>query len=1047
MLRTYLDFKDQIKNSNFYNPCCWLDDLFIQLESVFFRFGRNELKLGFDAVRDLVHLAQKQVGFLGTLKLCVQDSRTLDSDSDKQDFFIKRRTRATQFFQAFFVDGFLEEAKLPNTLALIGKIFSTELKQQRLYYCDTFEEFQRTCADYTEIESSVFVRELKSLQPPLHSPQDLHKIIAKFRQSRTVPPDFGSGLANICQQAQRALGQDNTQRMLQIFLANEYLQITDFPRFLNIALQFGVGEELTSLMRLLTNYKSAAPVQSDMTEVTSVVRVDDVNFAAAIEHLRELNHAKKYPEKELDVIVNDFLGGSKDVEFPLPRTEVEELKRLYLIVLEHGKKLVSLDDAVLRVRLQECITKTTSASSATTKKVTLDDNQLLLLAIIREQAKRSFGFFPYNVQVLNVLAFLHDPTKRKIAQIKTGEGKSAIIAILAAFHALIGNTVDIATTSRDLAQRDANKMVGFYRSLGLTVGENASSFSNPVSYTQNIVYGTMYDFEHAYLFESLSGAPIRGARPFRVMIADEVDNMFLDTTENEAIISGGTPLFGPYTYRCVWEYMQLPVQPGVQKDMAGLRNHLITVDSRYAHVEEEYFARWFKCASQAQRMSDGKDYVVRKRRAPGGAVVWKVIIVDYMHTGQLKESHEWQDGLHGIIAAKESALRPGQQFFDYGERYTGAAVSHLQFFKPYEYMYGVTGTLGVKEDRDELLQHYGTRTFDSPPYRDSRKVPIPDCVLPDEGAKKAAIKQTVERMVQSGRPVLILCETIAESAIIYAVVKDLGSRTKLYDALQDESAEEILSLSGTPGAITVATNTAGRGADIVPTPEAEKNGGVHVILTFLPMNERVERQGFGRTGRQGRQGTFHYILKLEDFSGKVPEMQVAGSGPGMWDSSSSVVASSAAKFQCDTILQRWRDHRSLQADNRLQNRMHICALHELKFCAQKIYFSFPGHVRNKTQDVWVKSFTKIDRFNREKMFAHSPCTVTEQDVQDAKKFVLQQLLVFWETCKLPETNMLGKTLAEYVQSLPLDNAYDDIRHLAEEYSHANLHTFLPPRLD
>jgi hypothetical protein len=623
----------------------------------------------------------------------------------------------------------------------------------------------------------------------------------------------------------------------------------------------------------------------------------------------------KFPEKPLEDVAHGFKFPSTDVEFCLSSNEVDDLCVQYNQLLAFEKQLLVQKDVPRNLKL--CL-ETLRSSSSSSSLVMFDKtnfNHLKLLAIIRQQVKYDFQLFPYNTQMLNVLAFLNHPSCRRIAQIKTGEGKSTIIAILAAYWALLGHSVDIITTSGDLAIRDSKKYTKFYDHLGLKVGHNVRDHQQACDYDdlQTIIYGRASDFEFAYLKEEIDLEPVRDKRAYDVVIVDEVDSMFLDMQLCHSRRCSELAVNSQVFVDMYWYYI---------KTRSSLEQFVSHFSGRKSiNYSPDELELYYRNVLKAVNLQKDKQYIVQvdeNQKSIYPYKAGKIVVVDYLHTGQLKSGSRWANGLHTMIEAKENVIIQKDYML-------AGAIGHTDFFNKYNMLFGLSGTVGTSMERQELESLYDVNCYDSPAYQVSQKVSVEDLVCIDLGYK-TSIQNAVCKEIQKGRPVVIICSTINQSneiATYLAPPNVPPSSLQLYNAVQkEENVDIIIALAGTPGMVTVATNTAGRGADITPTPQAERNGGLHVILTYKTINKRVETQAFGRTGRQGRKGTYHYILPRSEFS---KQQNLTQSGT-------------------DQVLM-WQKERDCVSKEEIESRARARLLSASLYQIQNVYFSLPLEIK------------------------------------------------------------------------------------------------------
>ncbi len=692
----------------------------------------------------------------------------------------------------------------------------------------------------------------------------------------------------------------------------------------------------------------------------------------------------KYPERPLQDVIMEFKTKSHEVEYPLDEKELIKIENQYLQIKAIGEKLLVTGWINIQSELKNCYD--------ILKKNPQDETaHLTFLAIIRLQIMDNLEINPYNIQMLNLLALINEP--RRIAQIKTGEGKSILIAMLAAYYGLTNHVVDIITTSDDLAIRDAKKFEAFYHSLDLTVGHSVNQKSSHI-YNQCIVYGTICDFEFAYLRGETQGAfSGRRKRPYDVAIVDEVDSMFIDMQRNQSILSRHSDEgYQPEVYHTIWHWIENSEKMNQTKE-----NLQAELKSKGVDVDLELAKTWLSSALTAQIYSENKEYIIASDNQ--NKKLRTIKIVDKLHTGQVaSETTRWQGGLHQILEAKHQLpIRV--------ETLTTGAINHIEYFNKYKILTGMTGTLGSKYSRDELKKLYKVNSYDSPPYLPSLKIEIPHFIEKDEQAQLIAIEKKIQEMTALGRPTLIICEDIQQSETYYKYLSKENSSTQIYNGIQTLSAEAILILSGRPGVPTIATNCAGRGTDIVTTLETELHGGLHVILTFPAINLRVERQAFGRTGRQGKKGTYHYILRENQLS--------------------------HAERKCGTIEEKIalmhenREHREEMVSN--DNIFYHNLMHKL-FILQNIFFALPSNIKETHMVNWAKWKTDSQKYATRYMRYE----LDETDDNIVIQNILENFNIFWTTDIATYDALYKKPIifAEYL----LKKCLQQKNHLKDEYT-------------
>ena len=508
-----------------------------------------------------------------------------------------------------------------------------------------------------------------------------------------------------------------------------------------------------------------------------------------------------------------------------------------------------------------------------------------LLALAGEAVRRHLGITPFPTQFLVVIGLLAAKSDRRgrVGQVNTGEGKSIITTLLALYLARCGRRVDIISSSRALACRDREKFAAVYGSWGLRAADICRPQPDDAAFAANVVYGTNFDFEFALLFEDLGlvgDADDAGGdrcRPPRrhhdIAVVDEVDNLFIDQAQNNAIVSVPSSMDDPWMVMPLIAYCRAnPARREEQDEAGAAREYLASLgggalEAKARATPVATWARWLAGARRAlDELKEGEDYVVlsdARFRAlataegcpvsgPAGA---RVVLVD-RNTGHLQLQSRWQDRLHQYVEAKHDLLiRP--------ETLTAAQVSHPVFFDRYDRLFGITGTIGSAREVEEVLTTYRVDTFVAPPNRPNIREQRPTAVCARRDDFLDKIGKEVDAAKKSGRPCLVLAKTIGESESLSAHLDTLGIEHQILNDIQQEKEEVIVARAGRERVVTVATNTAGRGTDIVLSHDSLEAGGLHVLVTFLADNVRMETQALGRAGRQGQAGSGQVIVFLE----------------------------------------------------------------------------------------------------------------------------------------------------------------------------------------
>ena len=498
--------------------------------------------------------------------------------------------------------------------------------------------------------------------------------------------------------------------------------------------------------------------------------------------------------------------------------------------------------------------------------------------LVREASRRVIGQQHYLVQIVGGIGLFEGG----LAEMQTGEGKTLTATLPAFLRALPGRGCHVVTVNDYLAKRDCDHMGAIYEKLGLSVGCVVSA-SEPDerrrAYWKDITYATSreigFDFlrdrlkvgakldethrPHLFQTDGMSDdGPVQRGHHFALV--DEADSVLIDdavtpliigleresTPAIEALLGWSRDLVPQLT--AAVDFLFDPGKRTVELTNAGTRKVVLaskppllnSFDSEklYTHVEQAIRARY--------AYERGRDYVITKEE--------EIAIVDE-GTGRVLEGRKWQAGLHQAIEAKESVPITAET----GE---AARITVQTFFRRYENIAGMTGT-GIQAAR-EFQGTYGLGVTTIPTHRPCIREGLSPRIFITQDAKRKALVPEIVRLHQAGRAVLIGTPSVEASEILG---KDLRARDidcQILNALFHEAEAEIVSQAGQPGRITIATNMAGRGTDILLHDDVRKNGGLHVIATEMHTNRRIDRQLVGRSARQGDPGSFQFWLSLED---------------------------------------------------------------------------------------------------------------------------------------------------------------------------------------
>lgn len=474
------------------------------------------------------------------------------------------------------------------------------------------------------------------------------------------------------------------------------------------------------------------------------------------------------------------------------------------------------------------------------------------------------GLTPYSTQLVSILQLLHPKThcKGQIAQVRTGEGKSLIVALTAFILATQGRRVDIISSSPYLAKRDQKKYASFFELFGITTSHISEQLPPVERFDSQIVYGTNYDFEFAFLRAWLPSEGHKDTGQCGVLkrgrdcaLVDEADNLFVDISMNSARIA----IPKQKQQDRIWHIFLNSVR-SIFEGNSTEENFLKEFSMS---IPPQTLLSWTYSAKRAlYDLQEGVDYVIEpetKSNKGEDKLSSRIVIIDKDHTGRKKNASRWQNGLHQFIECKHGLIPENETLMP-------VSISHSVYFSEYKNLYGLTGTMGDPCEREEIHALYGISSFDVPPHRPFAGVQFPTSITDTFAEYYELLVYTAHQVNQKGQPLLFLFSSIEESEYCFQLFTSKGIRSCLLHDNQEENEDHIIRSAGKPGTITIATNTAGRGTDIILNSEAIQKAGLYLVVGFYPDNDRVLFQAFGRTARQGQPGSYQLILCREERS-------------------------------------------------------------------------------------------------------------------------------------------------------------------------------------
>ena len=524
---------------------------------------------------------------------------------------------------------------------------------------------------------------------------------------------------------------------------------------------------------------------------------------------------------------------------------------------KEADKVIALEQQMMNLSDEELRAKTPYFRDLLAKGKTLDDIKIEAFAVAREAARRTIREFPYKVQIIGSLA-LH---AGDVAEMKTGEGKTLTATMAVYLNALGGQGVHVVTVNEYLSQRDAEWMGQIYRFLGLTVGVNLrakTTTEKREAHLCDITYTTNSELGFDYLRDNMAtDMQHRVLRGLNFCLIDEADSILIDESRTPLIISGGARTSAS----------QYTVADRFVKSLKKDKDYAIDVKEKTVNLTDDGNAK-------AERMFGIKnlydpeyfDLVHRIHNALKANYIMQrdvdylvdaegqVQIIDQF-TGRVLPGREWSDGLHQAVQAKENVTIKQ-------ETVTMATITYQNFFRLYKKMAGMTGT--AKTEEEEFRKIYNMRVVCVPTNRPVIRKDATDYIYAHKGPKLAALIKEVKERHEKGQPILIGTVSVESSEEISALLTEAGLQHEMLNAKNHAREAEIIALAGRKGAITLATNMAGRGTDIKIDDEVRALGGLCVLGTERHESRRIDNQLRGRAGRQGDPGFSRFYVSFDD---------------------------------------------------------------------------------------------------------------------------------------------------------------------------------------
>lgn len=540
--------------------------------------------------------------------------------------------------------------------------------------------------------------------------------------------------------------------------------------------------------------------------------------------------------------VKKLLGDSQKRKLKKYEQLVQDINNL-------EKQMSDLPDEELR-------RKTVTFKSMLKDGKTVDDIKVEAFAVVREAAKRVLGLRHYDVQLIGGLVLLEG----NIAEMPTGEGKTLVSSLPTYVRALEGKGVHVITVNDYLAKRDKELIGQVHEFLGLQVGLNIPQIDpseKKLAYEADITYGIGTEFGFDYLRDNMAASQNdQVQRPYHFAIIDEIDSVLIDEAKTPLIIAGKKSSSSDLHYLCAkviksfqdtlhYTYDAESKSASFTEDGITKIEDLFDIDNLYDLEHQTLYHYMIQSLRANVAFQLDVDYIVHDE---------KILLVD-IFTGRVMDGRSLSDGLHQALEAKE-----GLEITE--ENQTQASITIQNFFRMYPALSGMTGT--AKTEEKEFNRVYNMEVLPIPTNRPVLREDKNDVVYVTADDKYKAVREEVLKHHKQGRPILIGTMSILQSETVARYLDEANIKYQLLNAKSAEQEADLIATAGQKGQITIATNMAGRGTDILLGEGVHALGGLHVIGTERHESRRVDNQLKGRAGRQGDPGSSQFILSLED---------------------------------------------------------------------------------------------------------------------------------------------------------------------------------------
>lgn len=765
---------------------------------------------------------------------------------------------------------------------------------------------------------------------------------------------------------------------------------------------------------------------------------------------------RRFQEKDLNLLYKEFTTTGPNVDVPLS-TEIADLifsryKKIYAkgLELNHYANNDHYETYLLN-RLGKILKSDFSLAYSRRLPLNLaEEDKIEILAILREFYRLFYSIYPYNVQMLDILVGIDDPHGKYGIQKKPGQGKSLVIAIRVAYRALVlGRQTHIATSSADLAVRDAVLYAEFYKKLGILCtsiadGEDLFKYRTKEGALYDVIFTQIHFLQFRDLFIRLGYSPDTLTYYDDICI-DEADDTLIDrmselaqAAENDQTVEGEImaevededenneyeasedsyqfKISESQRYQFLWECFDSESKP-TYKEVEQIWN--LSPRIPFTPI---LFQRLNNSYQTAKKLKENEDYYISNR---------EVILVDKKYSGNLLANTSWMGGVYQFVCAKHGLpIKPPQIL--------RAISSKYNYLQKYGSISLYSGTMGVREEAEYFKSLLNVTTYHSPSYHQSNQQFLPNIIAEDIDEQFDEILAIIIKMQNENRPILIICETIDKSTELYKKLLEhlQEDKLQLYNGVQEKDPLMIVKDARQNGMVTIATNTASRGTDIIAENIAK---GLHVICAYLPINLRIMMQIIFRAFRNDYPGSFQFIVTLDEFIGKVD-------------------AAILEKGDVESIFNAWKDFLAKSTKETLTDLEKNVRISNLLFpiqeCLLNVLFLFEKTISKSSthkSGTLAKAHYIVSNVLTEASTLITQCQQEKLNYEMTEMKLMKAMVTFWPTflsqlsilVPVTEKNKFQKFSQSTFFNLQLNNAFIQMGNLLRHLGSVNVLLKIP----